>query len=809
MIHYIGAWHFNRFAKQVLITLGTLALLTLSFCAHTAPEFKIPVLRQCIVLGLNSDEKAELHEILPFSPGAALRSEDVASFEQQLKDANLPYDRLEVSLRPVPKLKLPQDDQTRVAKDEVDLILDFRGPILISGITILPLTDIKTDSLLSVCPLRPQEIYSPEAIESAIEVLTAEARRLGHSYAKVSAHTVASSESTVAIRFIVEGPQPVGLKQLKFPGAGFLNGDRLRNVFKHLESGSFEKGTGVTAERLKESESLATEYLRSLGYLDAQARLSETSVTAKGVEVVYEIERGKRYRFAESRITGQQFTEATYWNQVAENYTGKIITYARLRDLEDALEYQAQTEGYMEPEVRLGFEKAPEAQRITVVGNINEGTTSKLGEVIIERTPPDRGYGESWYHRTVAPKLAESVLRRSIRAKMGEPLNAELTEDIMRRVWRLGTFDDVEVDTVATTDSLVRDLCVKVKDRRTASVGASLGWSAEVGPIARFSLSEGNVGGRADGLGLAVSASGAGFGGELTYLDRHWKRGERWLGIERDPSLLWSIYLNDRSYRGYTERHAGAGWRVDYLRKNDLRGLWSNAWELKLDHVSYSTYYDRDEYEEEFNSYLATTLGYHLIYNTLNLDEWESTRGMLFRTSLESGAADGMLLKWLTSLEWRHPLTRRLTYLTQGEVGLMPTDAESVGLAHRFHAGGETGVRGFRYRGMGPVDEKEDGVHTGGATMLTWRNELRIRLNDSMQLPIFLDVGTLDENPFQFGSPRASAGAGFRYLFPDKSKEAYVYLAKNFLKEDTDDDMSIRFGFTYAFGPRKKHEDEN
>jgi outer membrane protein assembly factor BamA len=764
-----------------------------------------PAVRRVFVLGLNAEQEAELRGAMPLRAGDALTQQAMIALERNLADTKLPLNLLKIAVRPSGKAGTVDGQSGAGLVDGVELILDFRPPTRIAEVAIYPLMAIDAGRLQAVCPLRVGDLYDPATIADAAGRMGAEARRLGYGAVAIAPHPIAVTSTTLAIGFIVEGGAPPRLKQVKFPGAGWLNAGRIRTKFKHLEPEALDKGSTVTTELLRKAEYVAGAFMRAQGYLEARARLEETRVGPKGLRIGIRVEPGPRYRMKEARATGVRYPDPAFWEPTVERYANKPFTAGRLRDLQDAIEQQAKTEGFMAADVKLGFDKSAETHEVAVNAFVDEGTTSVLGSVIVEREPPKRGYGSSWYHRTVAPPPAEEIIRRQIRARLGMPLNSRVTDNTTRRLWSLGAFEDVEVDTAATSTTLVRDLVVKLKERRTAAFGASVGWADEVGPIARMSFSEGNVGGRADGLTLALSMTRAGPGGEISYFDRHWKRGEAWLGAEREPSLLWSAYLRDRNFDEYEERRAGGGAQVGCLI-GDTPDPWSNSWEARVERISYDPFESHDEYEEGFDSYVAATLGYRLNYDTRDREEWESTRGLLFNTAVETGIADGFLLKWTTRLEWRRPLSRRWTYLTQGEVGAMPVRGTDVGLAHRYHAGGPDGVRGFRYRGLGPVDGENDDLHIGGATAMTWRNEARFRLTDSIQLPVFVDVGTLDEAAFSLGKPRASAGTGIRYLFPDESKQAYLYFAKNLLEEKTDDGMSIRFGFSYAFGPKRKTE---
>ena len=670
-------------------------------------------------------------------------------------------------------------------------------PPRIERINVFPLIELEAAELSAACPLKTGDRFDEATAVKAVQALDAETARLGYPGSKTMLRYTRLTSTTLAVGFVIEPPEPAELHRVRFKGAGWGNAPRIRKYFKELEPLPFDRGSSVTAARLREVETISLEIMRSLGHLEAEVRLAETKRGDRGVTVEYQIERGPRFRIDEAIVDSRRFPDPDHWEMVVDRFEGKPFTASRLKELEDGLKLQSRRDGYMAPEIELEFTPSPEEHRVIVQAAVDEGTTSVLGSVVIEREEPERGHGTSWYHRRIAPPMAERLIRRQIRAQMGEPLNEKVIEDASRQLWRLGNLDEVEVETSATSDTYVRDLAARVRDRRTASIGASFGWVDELGPVGQFSLSETNLGGLGDALGLQMAWHGEGLSGEVSYLDRHWRTGERWLGEDRDPSLLWNATLTQRAYDEYVEQRAGGGLSLRYL-VGDRGGLWSNAWQARVEQVGYDPFDDEVEYREDFNTYIAATLGYRLLYDGRDRGDWDATRGLLFETGLEAGAADGPLVKWTTRGEWRYPLMRRLTWVVQGEAGVMPVDASKVGLSHRYHGGGLEGVRGFEERGLGPVDDRNDDLHIGGSTSLVLRNEVRYLFNDRLQFPVFVDVGALDDGAFSIGKPRASVGLGLRFVMPGSNQRAYVYFAENVLAEDTDNERTIRFGFSFG-----------
>ena len=785
----------------------SLVLVASVAVAYSAPSMKsenIMVLKRIVVIALNPEQESILRQAIPTRIGESLTPEAMNKLKINLTATSLPLDKIRFGIRQYSGQTSFDTDVHGATgssvSEDVELVFDFRPIPRLTSIEIFPLVQIDKERLKAKCPIHVGEMYDSDSIETARKVLNDEVLKEGIHDAKVSLHRTLLTSSTLALGFVIEGAVPVRLYKRQFKGAGWLNASRIREQLKHLEPIAFDKGSTVTAQMLQDAEYVATDVMHALGYLEAQARLSETDASSKGLRVTYQIDRGPRYRIGESHAEGIRFPDRKFWQNATEPYINKPFTSARFDDIKKAIEHQAGINGYMAPVVALDVVPSIKTHTITINAHVDEGTTSSLGAIRIERREPERGYGTSWYHRRFSPPLSEEIIKKQIRARSGNPMNSMITDNATRRLYRLNTFEDVKVETAATSDTFVRDIVASVREKRTAYAGISLGWNDETGPVSRLTMTEKNVGGQADvlNIGLSIGLNEKALGGEISYLDRYWKSGERWLGEEREPSLLWSAYLNESSYDQYNEKREGGALRLGYqIGKHN--GPWSNGWQARLERITYEPFHNMSDYHEKFRDYIAATIAYDLTYDRLERGEWDSMRGFLVNTSIETGAADGLLLDWTTRTDWRRPIIRRWIWQVQSEVGLMPIESTGVGMSHRFQAGGMNGIRGFEYHGLGPVDRKNDELHIGGATKLILQNEIRYIVNENVQIPLFFDIGTLDKEPFTIGTIRASTGVGVRFKIPGMNQRAYLYYAQNILKEETDDNRSIHFGFSFDF----------
>ncbi|MCB7130285.1 MAG: BamA/TamA family outer membrane protein, partial [Candidatus Brocadiales bacterium] len=93
---------------------------------------------------------------------------------------------------------------------------------------------------------------------------------------------------------------------------------------------------------------------------------------------------------------------------------------------------------------------------------------------------------------------------------------------------------------------------------------------------------------------------------------------------------------------------------------------------------------------------------------------------------------------------------------------------EEVPIFERFFAGGTGSIRGFTYRGAGPVD-KATGETVGGDSLIIYSIEDSFPLYKNMLKGVFfVDVGkaAVGTTDIGFNDMRVSVGPGLRFTLP-------------------------------------------
>jgi outer membrane protein insertion porin family len=513
------------------------------------------------------------------------------------------------------------------------------------------------------------------------------------------------------------------------------------------------------------------------GFLDASVQRGTPIYNEQKKEIilVYDIVQGPRYRVSGFETEGvTYFTRAEVLREVRK-LEGRLFNGNRLAKALDRVQALYGNQGYIDTIVDYRLIKSTVDRTVTIVLEVKESGVAFVGEIRLdmEQYEPEVDINAlqkalRWF----APPVKDEAIRREVRLKTGEKFRTMDQVRTEERLRNLGIFRKVEVQPVPTVDPRVKDAVVKVEeDPAAAFLGIAAGVGEDSGPSATVSLTQPNMGGVANRFYAGVTLGTRTTAWRVSYFDRY-------IG-DSDNSLELAIYRNSERWSGYRQKNLGASAEVGEPFSEYLTGYLR----VRAEDVQFSSTSD-DAIDEDFDDYVVLAARPSVTYDRRDNNRWP-TKGYLVSGGLETGVADGFLLKFLHGLEWYHEFDRTdLVYAYRHSVGVMPMDADQVGLGERFFLGGSSTLRGFKARGVGPVDRGDDDLHLGGATRITQSHELRYPFTDFLKGRIFADAGILESGPLELDGPRVGTGVGV--ILDLGAMQVEVDFGVPVLKESTD-----------------------
>jgi outer membrane protein assembly complex protein YaeT len=583
----------------------------------------------------------------------------------------------------------------------------------------------------------------------------------GYYFVKVTLDDDLLASSRVAKYVVTEGPC-VRVSKVVFSGNASIEARELEGkietkpYFFILSPGTFDE------EQLARDVAAVRNYYIDQGFLDVKAdRELEFSPDKTRLVIRFVVEEGPRYKVRSVSLVGAQRFSSSLLEKRMEMKPGAPYTADAVRhDVELVRDTYGEV-GYIDASVRPTVEFTAEAGAVDVTLKIEEGAVVRIGEIRIEgnRLTQDR------------------VVRRELRFFPEEAVNTKLIEKAKRRLEGTGLFKQgsIQITTLPTADPAVEDVLVRVEETETANFILGAGVSSNSGLVGNISLVQRNF----DLTDWPKSQQefwrGEAFrgGGQLAQIVLEpGTELQRYRVDFREPHLGGSDYsfstsgfFFDRKRDTYDERRIGLNFGFGKELSENLQAFVN----LRLENINISSVdatAPRDVKDVKGSSGL-TSVEVGLVKDTTDSLLFPTEGYRLMGSVEQAGALGGSYTFTKATVDGRKywtitkdVLDRRSVLALRGRVANAFGDPP---IFERFFAGGQGSIRGFKYRGVGPRENKTE---LGGDFMALASAEYSFPIYEkTLTGVLFFDAGTVEKN-ISFGSWRASVGFGVRFTVP-------------------------------------------
>jgi outer membrane protein insertion porin family len=385
--------------------------------------------------------------------------------------------------------------------------------------------------------LRVGEPYSSVTVQTQVDTLLQFYRDQGFPRTTIDARPdTAAGAHGVKLTFAIREGERVRITRIEFRGVSAFSTKKVGKSIKTRPKGIFGGGD-LKDESFAEDVEKLTAYYRDRGYRDARV-VDHTLTPGKGprdLTLTFTIEEGKPYTmgrvaWAGNRVVGSAVLARLWTPKPGERYSAARVQKAQA----DAYAAYAE-EGYL----YLGIEPQESVRdsAVDVQYTVQEGSPSNV----------------RFIHITGNHGTREKVIRREIDIHEGDRFKRSALVRSQGDVFRLGFFEDVQLDFVPAESTDV-DITLKVKEKQVGTASAGAGYTAESGLTGFLELGHNNVLGNGQSLSL--------------HLERGAKRSDYYLSFSepwfRDtPTLLgFSAFNTNRQLDLYDEKRTGGSVRV-------------------------------------------------------------------------------------------------------------------------------------------------------------------------------------------------------------------------------------------------------
>ena len=516
-----------------------------------------------------------------------------------------------------------------------------------------------------------------------------------------------------------------------------LEGELLENAQNHLTAALPAcKTTQWKLNRYAKQATLRIEKsLQALGYY-APIITHQISTQKACAELLFQVDAGSEVvlRNIDVQLQGAGAEEASLSELVGNLplIEGERLRHDQYSRSKDGLLSAAINGGFLDSYFvtsKLDIYPSKLAADVTLL--LDTGQQYRLGTVTFEQT------------KTV---LQEQLLYKLIKPQLERVYSQELLSE-MRQSLSIANYYK-RIDFVTSVDKQAHQVNVHVQLQPGAKYEytAGVGVSTDEGPRLRLGYDNYRVNNKGDRY--AIDGVFAGVSQELTFVY------QRLGGNPGKQSWDYSIGLRREDIDAGESTAASVG--VAY--SNRTSNGWNNTTSLEWLYEDFNEQ-DRDE------TTLLLIPGYSWSFSRSDRPFY-TTKGL--RTSMSvKGATEDLLsdasfLSLSADLKWIRSLNARSRIILRAGIGAIATsDFDELPLSLKYFAGGDSSIRGYSYKSVGPEDSQ--GRLVGGRYLAEVSSEFEYRVFGDWGAAVFIDAGDAFSDDFDL---KRGVGIGLRWYSP-------------------------------------------
>ncbi len=569
-----------------------------------------------------------------------------------------------------------------------------------------------------------EALYEEDAIERARERIVATLRERGLLRGRVAAVRPETQDGTRTLVFDVD-PGPQLQAEVAFPGAEALPARRLLAV---------AGGPGALLMDGQGALAKIEDAYRKHGRLAARAGPVQVQEEGSQVRITVPVNEGEPPRIAGVTFEGASLPQEELL-QASGLVAGAAFEQDQLTTAQDKVRRHYYARGYAQ--VGVSVENTVRGADVEVRFRVREGSPTVVGAVQIVGLRQTR----------------ESVVRRQIRLRPGEPVDPRRLAEVEQRILELGVFSSVLVSASPESPSTIT---VEVVEKDRAELAYDLRWSEDQNTTAQLDGELRNIA----GFGLDLGARYR-FGAD----DREKRaslhlpsilRGKLTVAafetqedFEATDPFTGEPITNTQTERVVEVQHSQRVRRATtVLAGYRFKSVFSDVFPIPIHIATLSA----SGIRETRDNILDARRG-HFAALTLELSPQTLASDLTFVRGFGQFFLHRRLAAaWTWSQAYRLGLARGF-----GGQEVIPSE--------RFKAGGPDSLRGFATDSVGPKDFL--GEPAGGDAVLILNQELRYRHASGWGFAVFWDFGNVFEHIQDLSLDlRHDLGAGLRWASP-------------------------------------------
>ncbi|MDP3768376.1 MAG: outer membrane protein assembly factor BamA, partial [Dehalococcoidia bacterium] len=525
---------------------------------------------------------------------------------------------------------------------------------------------------------------------------------------------------------------------------------------------------GVYSEQvLEEDLERVRVFYRKHGYQDVEVNGDVyRDASGRGLYVHLKVSEGLQHRVGQVAVEGTLLFPEREIRQVVTLKPGAVYSQDALQeDLRAIKEYYGDR-GYIHAQVTPDPQLDPQTKRVRLMYHVTEKELVYVNRIDIRGNLTTK----------------DEVVRRDLRIHPGERYDGAKIRKSVDRLYNLGYFEEVTVDTQPSGGEDSEDLIVQVKETKTGSFSFGGGFSSVDKLVGLIELEQRNFDwrnwprftGAGQDLRFRVEAGTVRRYFDVSFTEPWWFGRPLSFGIDAyNRTRLRSRDIG----LAFEEERRGAGLRLG----KELADIATVGVDYQLFRTEISDVVDEasTDLKAEQGRSTISVVGLNLAYDRRNNRFDPSSGAYAFLTTDVAGGPfagdrDFYRVQSGASYYMPHGEENPLVLEARLRAGMVKPygDSAEVPIFERFFGGGSTTIRGFEERKVGPRDPVSNDPIGGEAIFVATLEEVVTLARDDRSRPIlrgavFYDVGNVWRRTGEFADEfKSGAGVGVRVVTP-------------------------------------------
>jgi len=596
-------------------------------------------------------------------------------------------------------------------------------------------------------PFFEDQEVTDESIREAIDRIGETYKEEGYYHVQVAAGEE-SEDDLIKVMFIVFEGKKVILSKIDLKGTSIAP-----EVIKKIIP--LEEAKPYSDNLLEASREAILQFYNALGYLKTDVTGVEKKFHNDNseLELVINIKEGPQTRIETIKVEGNKYIDTSEIQKVLKLRDNMPYNAVDIGDARYRIISLYNRRGYIDAQVEVQSEF--DYDKASVVFNIVENKQSVVGKVIF------RG------NRKTQPKIID----REIAVSEGDELNVDKLLKTKQRLYKLGIFSEVSIDTLEPVkigdDKLKRDILITLREANAGSVEISLGYADYEKLRGALDITYRNIGGYNREMG---------FRSEMSSVEQRYVLRFKEPRLFNYPDLPFEALLTKEETRSVNLDTNEVTYKIDKTSlllsvEKEIKKKWKASLGYEYSFVDTKDVQPGVILSREDTGNLAIGSIYTSLFYDDRDDPFDPRSGTLHGIVLKFASrallSETEFIKATLQSAWYLPLAKRVVFAfsLRGGVGYSLDSIKELPLVERFFLGGRSTVRGYTNDTLGP--KGEDGNPTGGNAFALANSELRFSLKKGFGIVTFVDAGNVWQLAENMNDKiKYTVGTGLRYKTP-------------------------------------------